>query len=697
MMGAMSRPSATKARISATDLLDGLDPEQRAAVIAPRGPVCVLAGAGTGKTRTVTRRIAHLVSSGHVAAGQVLAVTFTTRAAGEMRTRLRELAATGVADPSCGTVQARTFHAAAMRQLRYFWPRVIGETSWQLMDRKFPAVRQAAQAARASTDPDSVRDLTAEIEWAKSRLIAPDDYASAVVEEGRDSPAPPEIFTRVYQNYEQLKVSGDTMMLDFDDLLIFTAAALEENAVVADEFRDRYRSFLVDEYQDVTPLQQRVLDAWLGERDDLTVVGDANQTIYSFTGATPAYLLNFSRRFPEATVVRLVRDYRSTPQVVGLANDVIGAARGRIAGMRLELVGQRANGPEPEFTQFDDEATEAAGIAARIKKLQARGVPASEMAILFRINAQSEVYEQALTEAKIPFQVRGGEGFFSRTEVKQAMGALRAAADRSDLPDDVPLDRLVRAVLVPHGLTEAAPPGQQARERWESLVALERLAADLAAMQPNLTIRELVSELQERAASRQPPVVDGVTLASLHAAKGLEWDAVFLAGLTDGTLPISHALGDRDGTGAENAIEEERRLFYVGVTRAREHLTLTWALARGEGGRKTRKPSRFLAPFLPAGSSTQRAASGKRSKTTRDHLDPAGEELFERLKTWRLATARDLDVPAFVVFTDATLTAIAEKQPADGAALVKIPGIGAAKLERFGADVLAVVNGGGVG
>ncbi|AEF42182.1 ATP-dependent helicase [Hoyosella subflava] len=694
----MSRPSATKTLISATDLLDGLDPEQRAAVLAPRGPVCVLAGAGTGKTRTVTRRIAHLVSSGHVAAGQVLAVTFTTRAAGEMRTRLRELAATGAADPSCGTVQARTFHAAAMRQLRYFWPRVIGDTSWQLMDRKFPAVRQAAQAARASTDPDSVRDLTAEIEWAKSRLIAPDDYAAAVVEEGRDSPAPPEIFTRVYQNYEQLKVSGDTMMLDFDDLLMFTAAALEENAVVADEFRDRYRSFLVDEYQDVTPLQQRVLDAWLGERDDLTVVGDANQTIYSFTGATPAYLLNFSRRFPEATVVRLVRDYRSTPQVVGLANDVIGAARGRIAGMRLELVGQRANGPDPEFTQFDDEATEAAGIAARIKKLQKRGVPASEMAILFRINAQSEVYEQALTEAKIPFQVRGGEGFFSRTEVKQAMGALRAAAERTDLPEDVPMDRLVRAVLVPHGLGDAAPPGQQARERWESLVALERLAADLVAMQPTLTIKELVSELQERAASRQPPVVDGVTLASLHAAKGLEWDAVFLAGLTDGTLPISHALGDRDGTGAETAIEEERRLFYVGVTRAREHLTLTWALARGEGGRKTRKPSRFLAPFLPAGSSAQRAASGsagKRSKATRNPLDPAGEELFERLKTWRLATARDLDVPAFVVFTDATLTAIAEKQPADGAALVKIPGIGAAKLERFGADVLAVVNGAG--
>lgn len=689
MMGGMPQRSATAVRASAGDLLDGLDPEQRAAVVAPRGPVCVLAGAGTGKTRTVTRRIAHLITGGHVAASQVLAVTFTTRAAGEMRSRLRELGAAGAADPSCGLVQARTFHAAALRQLRYFWPQVIGETPWQILDRKFPAVRQAAQQARASTDPDSVRDFAAEIEWAKSCLIAADDYVTAVAEEGRDSPAPPEIFAEVYRNYESLKVSGDTMLLDFDDLLIFTAAALEENAVIAEEFRDRYRSFLVDEYQDVTPLQQRLLDTWLGERDDLTVVGDANQTIYSFTGATPAYLLNFSRRFPDATVVRLVRDYRSTPQVVNLANRVIGAARGRIAGMRLELVGQRPKGPEPEFIPFDDEASEAAGIASRVKKLLQKGTPASEVAILFRINAQSEVYEQALTEAGIPFQVRGGEGFFARAEVLQAMKALRAAADRDDLPVDAPLDRLVRAVLAPVGLTDSPPPGQQARERWESLVALERLASDLAAVHEGTSLRQLVGELDERAASRQPPIVDGVTLASLHAAKGLEWDAVFLAGLTDGTLPISHALGDRDGSGNADAIEEERRLFYVGVTRARVHLTLTWALARGEGGRKTRKPSRFLSPLLPGGTprNTQNAV-----KKHRDELDHAGEELFERLKAWRLDKARELNVPAYVVFTDATLTSIAARQPADSAALVKVPGIGAAKLERFGAEVLTVVN-----
>ena len=300
--------------------LDELDDEQREAVLAARGPVCVLAGAGTGKTRTITRRIAHLVTAGHVAAGQVLAVTFTQRAAGEMRSRLRAL------DDGAGTgsVQAMTFHAAARRQLHYFWPRVVGDTGWQLLDSKFSVVAQAASRAGLHVSTDDVRDLAGEIEWAKASLISPEDYATAVAEAGRDIPLDAAKVSGVYAGYETAKARADGMaLLDFDDLLLHTAAAIENDAAVAEEFRDRYRCFVVDEYQDVTPLQQRVLDAWLGERDDLTVVGDANQTIYSFTGASPRYLLNFSRRFPDAAVVRLERDYRSTPQVVSLANQVI--------------------------------------------------------------------------------------------------------------------------------------------------------------------------------------------------------------------------------------------------------------------------------------------------------------------------------------------------------------------------------------
>lgn len=681
---------------------------------APRGPVCVLAGAGTGKTRTITHRIGHLVATGHVSAGQVLAVTFTARAAGEMRGRLRALGIGGDA----AQVQARTFHAAALRQLRYFWPQVIGNVEWQLLDRKFAIVSQAASRAGLSTSTDSIRDLASEIEWAKASLIAPENYADAVRRVQREIPADAVKIANVYSGYESLKVGGEVMLLDFDDLLLHTAAALEDNAAVADEFRDRYRCFVVDEYQDVTPLQQRVLDAWLGDRDDLTVVGDANQTIYSFTGATPKFLLDFSRRFQDATVVRLERDYRSTPEVVSLANRVIGAARGRIAGTRLQLIGQRPPGPEPAFVEYDDEPAEAAGVARSIKRLIAKGLPPSEIAVLYRINAQSEVHEQALTQLDIPYQVRGGEGFFTRQEVRQAVQALRQAGGRDDLPEQsmsgTELVTLVRAVLAPLGLTAAEPSGVQARERWSSLTALVQLTEELIDHDLELDLAGLLRELSARAEARHPPVVQGVTLASLHAAKGLEWTAVFLVGLCDGTLPISHVLGDGGSVTDEAAVEEERRLLYVGVTRAREHLELSWALSRNAGGRKTRRRSRFLLGLVPDDSPASKIAAPVREKkrarcrvcgkpligstpTMLGRCDACPSnvdvELLDALKAWRLVKSRELSVPAFVVFSDNTLTAIAEQHPQDNRGLVAIPGIGAKKLERFGEDVLAVVRG----
>ncbi len=694
----------------AVDHLVGLDDEQREAVLAPRGPLCVLAGAGTGKTRTITHRIAHLIAGGHVAAGQVLAVTFTSRAAGEMRSRLRAMDASPAAGgASVASVQALTFHAAARRQLQYFWPRVVGSTGWELLDRKFAVVAQAANRVRVQVSTDDVRDLAGEIEWAKASLITPEGYAAAVGELGRDIPLDAEKIAAIYAAYETLKANRDgRTLLDFDDLLLHTAAAIENDAAVASEFRDRYRCFVVDEYQDVTPLQQRVLDAWLGDRDDLTVVGDANQTIYSFTGASPRYLLDFSRRFPEACVVRLERDYRSTPQVVSLANRVIAAARGRMAGSRLQLIGQRSPGPEPRFSEHPDEAAEATAVARSVKALVAAGTPASEIAVLYRINAQSEAYEEALTAAGIAFQVRGGEGFFSRQEIRQALVALQRAADR-DVEGEVP--EVVRGLLEPLGLTDAAPVGVKARERWEALTALAELVDDEVAARPDLALPALVAELKLRADARHPPVVQGVTLASLHAAKGLEWDAVFLVGLADGTLPISHAVSK--GPDSE-AVEEERRLFYVGITRARMHLELSWALARNAGGRQGRRPSRFLVGIAPQ---TQAAAEPSKPRRQRGATPrcrvcnavltaaPAimlrrcetcsvdiDDKLLARLKEWRLATSKELSVPAYVVFTDNTLIAIAESLPGDDAALVAIPGIGARKLEQFGADVLELVR-----
>ena len=689
-----------------------LDDEQREAVLAPRGPVCVLAGAGTGKTRTITHRIAQLVATGHVAAGQVLAVTFTQRAAGEMRSRLRALGA--AAQTGVGAVQALTFHAAAHRQLRYFWPRVVGDTRWQLLESKFAVVARGASSARLQLSTDDVRDVAGEIEWAKASLISPEQYPDAVAAAGRDIPLDAARVAAVYAAYESLKSRGndvqDVALLDFDDLLLHTAAAIEDDAAIAEEFRDRYRCFVVDEYQDVTPLQQRVLSAWLGDRDDLTVVGDANQTIYSFTGASPRYLLDFSRRFPEATVVRLERDYRSTPQVVSLANRVIAAARGRVAGSKLHLVGQREAGPVPTFCEHPDEVAEAAAVSASISRLVESGTPPAEIAVLYRINAQSEVYEEALTEAGIAYQVRGGEGFFSRQEIRQALlvlqrGANRGAQGEGTLPD------IVRGLLEPLGLTAEAPTGTRARERWEALSALAELVDEEVAHRPQLDLPDLFAELRTRADARHPPVVQGVTLASLHAAKGLEWDAVFLVGLTDGTLPISHALTH----GAESeAVEEERRLLYVGITRARMHLALSWSLSRNPGGRQSRKPSRFLNGLAPQTQPDTSASRPRRNRgaTSRCRIcnnqltTPAAimlrrcetcaadidDELLLQLKDWRLRTAKEMKVPAYVVFTDNTLIAIAELLPADDAALVAIPGIGARKLEQFGSDVLELVR-----
>ncbi|MEB3365946.1 ATP-dependent DNA helicase UvrD2 [Saccharopolyspora mangrovi] len=682
-------------------LLEGLDPEQRQAVTAPRGPVCVLAGAGTGKTRTITHRIAHLVQRGLVTPRQVLAVTFTARAAGEMRTRLRELGAAGV--------QAQTFHAAAFRQLRYFWPRVHDTQMWQLTDNKFRLVMQAANRLGLSTEREDVRDLASEIEWAKSSLISPEQYPAAAQQAGRETPILPELIAKAFAGYEKLK-SG-AQLLDFDDLLLHIAAILEDREDVAEEFRGQYRSFVVDEYQDVNPLQARVLDAWVGNRDDLTVVGDANQTIYSFAGASPTWLINFPRKYPEATVVRLERDYRSTPQVVDLANQVIGAARERPAGTRLKLVGQRPDGARPDFAEYDDETDEADAIARKIAQLAKRGVPLSEIAILFRVNAQSEVYEKALSDAEIPYQVRGGERFFARAEIRQAMATLRTAIARDTAAEDLP--GTVRELLAEVGLTDEPPAGGSARERWESLIALVELAEELVSTVPDADLRRYVAELDARAEAQHPPTVEGVTLASLHAAKGLEWDAVFLAGLVEGTLPIQHA--DTDA-----AVEEERRLLYVGVTRAREHLHLSWALARA-GGRKFRRRSRFIYNLVPDGHPAALPSKAKQpqpparqaatikpkcrvcSSTLVSTMDiklgrcshcpsDVDENLLEQLKAWRSERARQLKVPAYVVFTDATLTAIAEQRPTDESALVGISGIGATKIQKFGGDVLALIN-----
>jgi DNA helicase-2/ATP-dependent DNA helicase PcrA len=708
---------------AAAAVLSALDAEQRTAVLADRGPVCVLAGAGTGKTRTIIHRIAYRVLAGSTAPTHVLAVTFTARAAGEMRTRLRTLGVRGV--------QARTFHAAAMRQLRYFAPRVLGGREMpELVERKARLVGQAASRAGLKLDRSGVRDLTAELEWAKSSLVEPDAYPDAANRARREPPLPAEQITAAFAAYEQVKRRAG--QIDFEDLLRAMVWAIEEHSDVAEQVRAQYRHFVVDEYQDVNPLQQRLLDAWLGGRDDLCVVGDASQTIYSFTGATSRYLLEFPRRYRGATLVRLERDYRSTPQVVDLANEVIASARGTEARLRLRLVGQRPPGPAPTVHTAPDEPAEAAAVAKRCAELVAAGTPASQIAVLFRANAQSESYEHALAEQAVPYVVRGGERFFERPEVREAIVLLRGAARSAEA--DRPLVEAVTEVLSAVGFVPDDPPvGGSARERWEALAALVRLAEDFTASAgrgggepaggeqgsgaPEERVPGLpafVEELAARAVAQHAPTVEGVTLASLHAAKGLEWDAVCLVGLSEGTLPTLYARSFQ-------AVEEERRLLYVGITRAREHLWLSWAQARSPGGRTGRRPCRFLPEALvgESGGGTAERSGGKRAGRERRRglptcracgtalFDPVQRklrrcsscpadpdtELFERLRAWRSALAADRKVPAYVVFTDATLTAVAEDRPTTAEALAEIPGIGPGKLAKYGDAVLALVGG----
>ncbi|MGC5309444.1 ATP-dependent DNA helicase UvrD2 [Micromonospora zamorensis] len=700
-------------------VLAGLDPEQRSAVTAPAGPVCILAGAGTGKTRAITSRIAHRALSGEISPRHVLAVTFTARAAAEMRSRLTVL---GV-----GGVQARTFHAAALRQVRYFAPRLLsGRAMPELLDSKVRLVTLAAARVGLRTDRAAARDLAGEIEWAKSSLVEPTDYVVAAARALRDTPHEPAKVAEVFTAYEQLKRSNG--VIDFEDMLRAAVWGIEEHPDVGEQIRTQYRHFVVDEYQDVNPLQQRLLDAWLAGRNDLTVVGDASQTIYSFTGATSAYLVDFPRRHRNATVVRLVRDYRSTPQVVGLANAVISQARGTEARLRLELSGQRPPGPEPDLRIFTDEPAEANAVAARCRALIDAGTPAKEIAVLFRVNAQSEAYEKALTEAAVPYVVQGAERFFERTEVRQAMVALRAAT--RSIPGETPLPAAVVEALTAVGWAPDAPPaGGAARERWEALSALVQLSEEYAAspevvpigeaasVERPVTLTDFTEELARRAAQQHVPTVDGVTLASLHSAKGLEWDAVFLIGLAEGTMPTTYAK-------TVEQVEEERRLLYVGITRARQWLWLSYAAARSPGGR-ARRPSRFL-PQLDRSGGTERAAGGvgpaaKRTERRRTQIvscricgatllagpdrklgrcptcpSDIDDELHERLREWRQRVAGAQKVPAYVIFTDATLIALAERRPERSEELIAIAGIGPRKLGLYGESVLALVGGAAV-
>ena len=677
-------------------LLDALDPDQRQVAEHLEGALCVLAGAGTGKTRAITYRIAYGVAVGAYQPTQVLAVTFTARAAGEMRSRLADLGVVGA--------QARTFHSAALRQLTYFWPTAIGGRRPEIETFKGRLVGIAAHRLGLSTDRALIRDLSAEVEWAKVTMTLPEDYAQQTAALRRDPPGglEPATVAQVLAAYEEAKTERG--VIDFEDVLLLMVGILLDREDIADQVRGQYKHFVVDEYQDVSPLQQRLLDLWLGRRRQLCVVGDVSQTIYSFTGATPVFLTGFTTRYEGARTVRLSRDYRSTPQVVSLANRVLSRSRRGGGALVLpagavELVAQRPSGPAVRFESYDDDVAEAAGVVEHVGRLRSAGVPLSGIAVLYRTNSQSEAIEQALSDAGIGYLVRGGERFFERDEVKRAVVMLRAAArtERAELTGDVGAD--TRMVLGREGWSERPPaPRGAVRERWDSLNAIVELADELGAKR-GADLDGLVAELGERAAAQNAPTVEGVTLSSLHAAKGLEWDAVLLVGASEGLLPISLAEGPA-------AIEEERRLLYVGVTRAREHLVVSCARARNPGGRASRRPSRFLDGIWPTDDPDRRGGRGASSRPPRSPRerakqaaaefeadnDPATIALFEALRAWRAGVAKERSKPAYTVFADTTLRSIAVVKPGRLPQLSLIHGVGAVKLKEYGADVLRVVR-----
>ena len=538
-------------------ILAALDPDQRAVALATRGPVCVIAGAGTGKTRAITHRIAYAAAIGTMDPQKVLALTFTAKAAGEMRARLRTL---GVP-----TVAARTIHSAALKQLLYFWPTVFGGRTPDLMTTKTGFLTEAINRAGLSgslraTSRELMRDIASEIEWAKVSQVGPTDYINEVAKRGQKPRVSPEQMVQIYTAYESIK--KQELAIDFEDVLLLCAAMLEEEREVRERVQDQYRYFTIDEYQDISPIQQRLINAWLGTRTDICVVGDPAQTIYSFAGATPVFLNSFTQRFPDAEVIRLTTGYRSTPEITFAANALL-----RHGTMGQELIAFNGHGSKPIVTGYGDESAEIRGVMDEINALLLGGTQPQEIAILARTNAQLKVAERAMLAQNIPYQVRNTERFFDRREVRDFLGQVRKA---SVIPAEGQgwIDEL-RSLAQPY-LTGEAIDGIAA------LLHLARELDDDDNFTPK-TLRTYLREVEDRVQQNNPPTMPVVTLATLHAAKGLEWERVFLIGASDGQLPLTNSSG-------ESAVEEERRLFYVGITRAKADLHISY---RGN-------PSQFL-------------------------------------------------------------------------------------------------------
>jgi DNA helicase-2/ATP-dependent DNA helicase PcrA len=642
--------------ISPEGILAPLNDEQRVAATTTRGPVAILAGAGTGKTTTITHRIAFQVATGAFAAGQILAVTFTEKAAGELRARLGRLGVSGV--------EARTFHAAALSQLSKGWPTHVGSSLPEILDHKAPLIASLANSLPPPHRFMPRGELAGEIEWAKNRLIPPSRYLDELTRTGHEPPIPAEMMHRVYDGYERRKTRAGR--IDFEDMLRLAVELFDERPAAGEEVRARLRAFTVDEYQDVNTLQQELLMRWLGGRDDVCVVGDDYQTIYTFTGASPEHLLSFANRYPAATVVRLETNYRSSPQILAVANRLAT----NLGGFRKELRPTRGEGPNPTARGLPDPEKEVAFVVSEVQRLIAQRVPAEAIAVIYRINARSEPYEEAFAAAGIPYQVRDGS-FLRRPGPRGVLARLRRATAGTSVRD------AILAITDALGFApDADPDADEEITRQADLARFRSLADEYeTAHGDGGSLEGFVAELTERFHTEKSG--RGVQLLTYHRAKGLEFDAVFLPRLLDRELPFRSQRSAADP-------DEERRLFYVGITRARIHLYLSWP----------RDPKTSPSPFLrELGVISAEPIRGSRNdRTPRAKITaPSNGPLFDRLKAWRRERASADGVPAYVVFKDATLAEIADRKPTTRGQLADVSGVGPAKLQRYADEVLAVI------
>ena len=660
--------------------LAGLNDQQRAAAQLVSGPVAIHAGAGTGKTRVITHRTAYAAGVAAMQPQTALLLTFTDKAATEMSQRLAGLGFPGVA--------AMTFHKAAWRQLRHFWPQIHGEQlgvvdqPWRIVA---PAIRQLPGHYRFT----ATKDVLDTISWiTNSRLndsrlndsrlneSRPEsmDLSQAAQDADRVLPLPADLMQRVFDHYTRSKSKQN--VVDFDDMILRTTDLLRAHPDILQQVRARYRWFSVDEFQDTNPAQFELLRLWLGDRQDICVVGDPQQTIYSFTGATDRFLTRFSRWYESARTVDLTSNYRSSPQILALANRLIPAESG------LTAVGPA--GPSPRIEEFPDGDAELAAIRQALRSWHDEGVAFQEMAVLVRLNEDIPPIESELTRAGVPFVVRG-TAFFQRREIRAAVRSLAGVPQDAD-----PIESVDDLLADQFGYDpDDDPDTPAARDRHAALGTLRALVVASA----DQGLPAVIADLEQRAAAERTHSDAGVTLATLHGAKGLEWDAVVLPGLEQGKLPVKQAQKSAD------RVAEERRLLYVGITRARRHLLLTRASRRpgSQGKPVSRPPSQFLRELLPPVPSVHRSTASKRSRRTgsqpADPVDPAVEtDLYTRLKAWRLEVARTDGVPAYVVFPDSTLGLIARDRPGTLAELAAVHGVGPTKLERYGEQVLSLVE-----